>query len=354
VAATAADIAAISSATGGGSAQAQTVSLTPAVTTLTDNLSACWVPAAANTGASPTLQINSTPPYPIVKNGNTALAAADIDPPAKACVLFDLANSRFQLQNPQTVASGGTGGGSSVTAGDNLSNASGTFNWVPFDPTTAWGRDEFCGGTDNTPGAAQYGELGWYNTSDNYDNPATYINGVQNHPCILHVATTANLYGNNYLALISIDKVQQFPPMNASTYDYEFIFRLNTTANTYLALGLTGDVYGTHFSGTNEIGLRYFTGDPVGTHWQFKSCASSTCTSTDTGVAVDTNWHRLKISATSGTPTICMDACASPVSVPTAPSVSVHPEAVIQTYAALATSFDIDYFSYAFRGLSRW
>jgi hypothetical protein len=51
--------------------------------------------AGANTGAGPTLQINSTPPYPIVKNGNTALAAADINPPAKACVLFDLANSRF-------------------------------------------------------------------------------------------------------------------------------------------------------------------------------------------------------------------------------------------------------------------
>jgi hypothetical protein len=354
VAATAADLAAISSATGGGSAQAQTVNLSPAVTTLTDNLSVCWVPAGANTGAGPTLQINSTPPYPIVKNGNTALAAADINPPAKACVLFDLANSRFQLQNPQTVASGGTGGGSSVNAGDNLSNASGTFNWVPFDPTTAWGRDEFCGGQNVSYATSLYGELGWTLHYDSDSGFGTYQPGVAAHPCILRLTTgSVGAWDNIQIGLYSADKVQQFPPANTGTYEYNFIFRLNQLATEYLLVGLSGANPEPAFDDVNDVYLRYDTS--ASPNWQLRSCAASSCTSTNTGIAADTNWHRVRIFATSGATSICMDACLSPTSVPTAPSVSMWPAIMLEnSNSAVSRTVDIDYFSYAFRGLSRW
>lgn len=148
MAATAADIAAISSATGGGSAQAQTVTLSPAVTTLTDNLSVCWVPTAANTGAGPTLQLNSTPAYPIVKNGNAALTASDINPPAKACALFDQANSAFQLQNPQTTPASPSNGPTVMISGTTSTSA----KFIAFQLTIAGSG----GGSSYTPSGVTF------------------------------------------------------------------------------------------------------------------------------------------------------------------------------------------------------
>lgn len=93
---------------GAGTAQAQTATLTPAVTTLTDGLYFCWKPTAANTGAGPTLAVNGLTATTITKLGNTALVANDIVTTANACVIYNSSGPRFELQNPQVTTGSGT------------------------------------------------------------------------------------------------------------------------------------------------------------------------------------------------------------------------------------------------------
>lgn len=103
--ATAGDISSLGYASGGGTAQAQTVTLSPAVGSLTANLTVCWLPNAANTGPGATLAVNGLTATTITKLGTTGLSANDITTTAVACAKFITPN--FQLQNPQTGSSGG-------------------------------------------------------------------------------------------------------------------------------------------------------------------------------------------------------------------------------------------------------
>lgn len=89
---------------GGGTAQAQTATMVPPVASLANGLSLCWLPAAANTGAAPTLAVNGLTAKPITKTGTTALVANDLTTSAIACAIYD--GTEFQLQNPQTSSGG--------------------------------------------------------------------------------------------------------------------------------------------------------------------------------------------------------------------------------------------------------
>jgi hypothetical protein len=84
---------------GGGTAQAQTVTLAPAATSLTAGLTVRWKPAAANTGAAPTLAVNSLTATAITKCGTAALVAGDLSTTAVAMATYD--GTQFQLINPQ-------------------------------------------------------------------------------------------------------------------------------------------------------------------------------------------------------------------------------------------------------------
>ncbi len=97
-------------AAGGGTAQAQTVTLSPAATALVAGLQVYWLPSNANTGAAPTLAPNGLTAKSITKFGNsTPLVANDLTTNAIAFAIYD--GTEWQLQNPQT----STGGGSSIT-----------------------------------------------------------------------------------------------------------------------------------------------------------------------------------------------------------------------------------------------
>ncbi len=92
-------------AAGGGTAQAQTATYTPATTlTLVDGLFLCWKPTAANTGAAPTFAPNGLTAHTIVKAGG-ALVANDIITTAQACAIYNSTGTQWELQNPQ-VSSG--------------------------------------------------------------------------------------------------------------------------------------------------------------------------------------------------------------------------------------------------------
>lgn len=95
-------------AVGAGTAQAQTVSIVPAPTALFAGLFLAWLPTAANTGAGPTLAVNSLAATTITKNGTAALVANDLTTTAVAYAIYD--GTQFQLLNPQTSLAGGTTG----------------------------------------------------------------------------------------------------------------------------------------------------------------------------------------------------------------------------------------------------
>jgi hypothetical protein len=90
---------------GAGTAQAQTATLTPAVTALTAGVEVRWLPTAANTAAAPTLAVNGLTAKSITKLGTTALVANDLTTTAIADAIYD--GTEWQLQNPQTASSGG-------------------------------------------------------------------------------------------------------------------------------------------------------------------------------------------------------------------------------------------------------
>jgi hypothetical protein len=120
-------------ASGGGTAQAQTATLTPAATALTPGLEVRWQPIAANTAAAPTLAVNGLAATPITKFGTTPVVAGDITPTAIAVAIYD--GTQFELQDPQT--------GSSVTGlthsnpdGFDFSGTMGTVFGGPATPST--------------------------------------------------------------------------------------------------------------------------------------------------------------------------------------------------------------------------
>ena len=83
---------------------AQTATYTPALTSLVQGLSVCWLPEANNTAAA-TFSPNGLTATAIRKFGTTVLAANDLSTAALACAVYD--GTYWELQNPQTTT--GTG-----------------------------------------------------------------------------------------------------------------------------------------------------------------------------------------------------------------------------------------------------
>jgi hypothetical protein len=86
---------------GGGTANAQTATLSPAVTSYVAGLTVAWLPTAANSSATPTLAVNGLAAATITKFGHGSLAANDLVSTAIATAIYD--GTGWELQNPQTV-----------------------------------------------------------------------------------------------------------------------------------------------------------------------------------------------------------------------------------------------------------
>jgi hypothetical protein len=88
--------------TGGGTAQAQTVTTSPTISSATVGDAVMWKPTAANTGSGPTLSVDSITAATIIKTNGAALAASDLLTTEIAYAVWD--GTYWELQNPQTVA----------------------------------------------------------------------------------------------------------------------------------------------------------------------------------------------------------------------------------------------------------
>jgi hypothetical protein len=121
IAAAAAAIAGVDYAAGGGTANAQTATYTPAAT-LTTGIELCWLPSNANSTTTPTFAPNGLTAKTIVKAGG-AVAANDLTTTAIACAIYD--GTSWELQNPQTatgqfitsLTTTGSSGAATVVAG---------------------------------------------------------------------------------------------------------------------------------------------------------------------------------------------------------------------------------------------
>jgi hypothetical protein len=122
-------------AAGGGTANAQTVTLSPAATSLVAGLTVRWLPTAANTTAA-TLAVSGLTAKSITKCGTTALAANDLTTAAVAIATYD--GTQYQLLNPQAAGCGAGGGTSGAwtnitnsltcaSTGGTVSNSSGGY-----------------------------------------------------------------------------------------------------------------------------------------------------------------------------------------------------------------------------------
>lgn len=121
-AATANNIASITWVAGGGSANVQTATYAPAVTSLQSGLQLCWLPVAANTTTTPTFAPNGLTAHTIVKAGG-AVAASDLVTTKQACAVYNTTGTQWELQNPQTTS----GGGGTVTTSGTPASGNLTF-----------------------------------------------------------------------------------------------------------------------------------------------------------------------------------------------------------------------------------
>lgn len=154
---------------GGGTAQAQTVTLAPAATSLVAGLTVRWVPTAANTAGAPTLAVNGLTAKTITKCGTTALVANDLTTAALATATYD--GTQFQLLNPQAAGCGTASAGVSSFSGDGtFATNSGSTGGVTLALSTA-SAHSFWGNNTGSTGAAGYHVIG------SADLPVQYTKG---------------------------------------------------------------------------------------------------------------------------------------------------------------------------------
>jgi hypothetical protein len=99
----------------GGTAQAQTITLSQPPPGLYPNLAITYLPTNSNNAAAPTIAVNGFTATPVTKCGTTALIAGDIAANVFASVLYD--GVEFQLGNPQAAGCGLGSGTQTIASG---------------------------------------------------------------------------------------------------------------------------------------------------------------------------------------------------------------------------------------------
>lgn len=241
-------------------------------------------------------------------------------------------------------------GGSALTARDNIRNNSGNLDFDPNDPTTLVEREDFIGGglTGSTPNGV--GKLGWSTATSSGTPTYSYIAGTANHPGVFQMATAASSGNDAYLILNSASAVNLLPPMNTGEWEVQWVFKLSRSTSFFLQIGMVDNT-----SDPNQNSLTLRVTDGTG-NFLYRSCASSSCTDVDSGVALDTNWHRFRMRRTGGTIDACLDACSSPSTVSsTIPTVALVPAyALLLNQTTGSINAQIDYWSMKMRGLTRF
>ena len=239
------DVNAIGYVAGGGSANAQTATLTPAITSLTNGLQVCWKPTAANTTTA-TLAVNGLTATTIVKIGGAALVANDLTTTAVACAIYDGTN--FELQNPQTTS----GGVTSLTGDSTLFNNSGSTGAVTLSKVSQSPNTAFMG-----PAAAVLSNLVQQNSTATLGTPTSvaYLSNNSAHNLLI-VAFTANSNAGFAVSDTAGDSFTQAAVVNPSGLGTDVYYTCN-------AVGGANTVSITNLGGYAHVHIYEFTGNPT-------------------------------------------------------------------------------------------
>ena len=357
-------------AAGGGTAQAQTVTLAPAATALTAGLVVSWLPVAANSGAGPTLAVNGLTAKTITKLGTAALVANDLTTTAVAVAIYD--GTQFQLQNPQTSAAGGvtawSGDGSVYTNSSSTGAVTATLGTqaaksvfvgprfgsavapsfvaspspvYTFDPTNwLYFFDDFQCLINNTNGC-----LGWVMNSGTYAHDLTPTG-------------TGTVYGVDKVTTgaVSGNPAQLWPgsanggvdlyAVNAATGDIYIRVAFNSTTTTSHFVGMSvvstcGSSGGEGCSAAIGIGFDTTQGD---THSMCVTRSASTSTRTSLADTVDGNFHTYHIRFANGTIGCQIDGGTEVTQSTNVPTVKLTPAINLNTRTAAAQVMEVDYY----------
>jgi hypothetical protein len=201
-------------------------------------------------------------------------------------------------------------------------------------------RDEFMSATN---ASGSFGELGW----KVFSGAAPYLdNPAANHPTIwrFDVNNTTNAVGG-----ISLHARDSGYPISLGTpYSATFIFKLTTGTGLDLFVGMansTGPYYYNNsvVNDTYAYGLFVTNGTSGGT-FKFKASSGGAPTISDSGVAVDTSWHKLKIEGGSANTVFTLDN-NTPVTIGVGYNSSGFQPQFLGISGGLGeASFDVDFF----------
>lgn len=202
----------------------------------------------------------------------------------------------------------------------------------------------------------QIGQLGWnLFTSNGALNNCGYILAESiHHPGIFRLQSLAV---NNDYATLSLfpDNLQKFfTGIMTQKWELTFVFRLVDITSVHIRVGLAGGATLLDPATMNHFaGLRFSTasGD---TTFKFLSRSAGVDTVVDTGIAVDTLWHSLRIRCEGDSKIKVRFDSGNEVTISTnIPVPDLAPVATIQTLTTVVKSLHVDYFNMLLKGLVR-
>ena len=197
------------------------------------------------------------------------------------------------------IANGGTGvatltglalgnGTSAFTPVTTTAGLYGAVSDLFLDQTIATLDEDFIGGTN---GDGQIGTNGWRLYSISGTNSTTYITGTAANPGQFQFACGASSGNAGCMALLGST---QFPlSVGSAAWEMRITFKLNQTTLTRFRLGLNNDH--TSVDGWRGEYLRYDTSSSDTNFMFVVRDGGGGEIATSSGVAVDTNWHTLRI-----------------------------------------------------------
>jgi hypothetical protein len=259
------------------------------------------------------------------------------------------------------------GGGSSYTFRDNLTNASGTVDFDPFDSTVMNAVEEFLPSTSMT---GRIGTLGWGAGAIGSGCSGYYMaTGQANHPGIFFLNSGATSGGGCSLTLSDSLSGAHYPFLNMGVggswtyWETQAIFQTDTSgvASARYLIGFSDNNAAYHPAGGNEIAVRYDSaggGCPSNestTNWVYEAIVSGTKTCYNSGLTVAPNtWYHVRIySATQGTIQFQINGAYSG-SIAAAPTAALAPQFInLTTLNGTNEGLAVDWWAMKVQGLVR-
>lgn len=173
------------------------------------------------------------------------------------------------------------------------------------------------------------------------------------------VAATAGQGGSIFLVSFSAGGSLVSNLQSNTGWELQWIFKLSQTTATRFRVGIAGS--GVAIVPGNGLSCRYDTNATFAdTTFVFESTVGGVVTKIDSGIAVDTNWHRVKInSSVAGTAIFTLYDAAGvqlaqkSLAISFGAGISMSPVAIIGTDASAQKTIQLDYMSFYMSGLAR-